>query len=399
MTTTATISEVTAQRKTGRLTAGTASYTITLNATPTAGDLLIICTTSNGVVVTQNAPTYGGTTATVASTGALNGSLQIKTWYIVTNSTNIAAGGTTVGVTNSAAPTTAGYAVTAVRNADNTNPIGVTANGTGSAANSGQVYPFQASSGNNTVSTAQGSTVMMFATLNGAYTGYAFVMTTPDASVPLANGWGPATGAASDVQAFGYQFTTDPATEITNSGGGPYFYEQLAATRNYTATWVAINPGIYAPQGVPISETETVAETQLITTDAQQGATITSSAADLSNYEIALDVLTGSPVDIGATTTSGQASTALPVVKGTAVATSAAVIPNAVGTVEAKATTLAAALVIPPARYVEINKPIDKPGSVRGKAKWSTSAGAASTATVVGRVRWSTLVGNMEVVG
>lgn len=401
MTSTATISEVTAQRKTGRLTTGTASYTITLNATPTAGDLIVIATTTNGVVVTQNAPTYGGTTATVASTGALNGSLQIKTWYIVTNSTNIAAGGTTVGVTNSAASTTAGYAVTAIRNADTTTPIGVTGNGTGSVTNNGYAYPFQASGGNNTVSTAQGSTCLFFVTLNGAYNGAALYINTPTTSIGLGGQWGPATGAAADVQSASVQFSSDPATEITlpsASTGGPLMLEVVAASRNYSATWISINPGTYAPQGVPISETETVAETQLITTDAPQGAEITSSAADLSNYEIALDVLTGSPIDIGASP-SAITSTALPVVKGTAVATSAAVIPNSVGTVEAKATTLAAALVIPPARYTEINKPIDKPGSVRGKAKWSTSTGAASTATVVGRARWSTLVGDMEVIG
>ena len=396
MTTTATITEITAQRKEARLTTGTASYTITLNATPTAGDLLIICTTTNGVVVTQNAPTYGGTTATVASTGALNGSLQIKTWYIVATTGNIASGGTTVGVTNSSAPTTAGYAVTVVRNAATTNPIGVTSNATGSVINNGSVYPFQASGGNNTVSTAQGSIGMMFATLNGAYTGYLFTMTTPDLQQSIANGWGPISGAASDVQAFCYPFTTDTATEITTSTGGPYFFEVVAASRNYSATWVAINPGTYTPLGTSIDETAADTNSFLNTTDSQRGGSIDEQVADVSNQLVSLDALTGAPINVTTTTTSLQTTIGPRGVIGGNINGKAAASGQATGSVSASA-----APVVMFANVANLNvifATIPRiPGRVVGKIKTGSVVGSTLVGSAVGRVKSPSVVGDWEV--
>ena len=397
MTTTATITEITAQRKEARLTTGTASYTITLNATPTAGDLLIICTTTNGVVVTQNAPTYGGTTATVASTGALNGSLQIKTWYIVTNSTNIAAGGTSVGVTNSSGPTTAGYAVTVIRNADNTNPIGVTSNATGSVTNNGYVYPFQASGGNNTISTAQGSACLFFATLNGAYTGYAMVMTTPTTSIPLASGWGPATGAASDVQAYTVALVSDPATETTINGtGGPEFIQLVAASRNYSATWVAINPGTYAPLGTSIDETAADTNSFLNTTDSQRGGSIDEQVADVSNQLVSLDALTGAPINVTTTTTSLQTTIGPRGVIGGNINGKAAASGQATGSVSASA-----APVVMFANVANLNvifATIPRiPGRVVGKIKTGSVVGSTLVGSAVGRVKSPSVVGDWEV--
>ena len=276
MATTSSLTEVTAQRKEGRLTTGTTNYNITLNSTPTAGDLILISTSTSGVLVTQNAPTYGGTTASVASSGDLNGSLVMKVWYVVATAGNISAGGTTVNVTcTGGTPTAIGYAVTVFRNFNTVTPIGVTSNYHSSVTNGNGAYAFAGASGNNTVTVTQGSGYAYFVTLGGAYTGYAFVMVTPTTTIPISSGWGPASGLISDIQAYSGVFTSESLTETTTSSGGPVMLENVAASRTFVSIWLSINPGKYSPTGQTIAGTELVADSVApVTVQSQTGPSL-----------------------------------------------------------------------------------------------------------------------------
>lgn len=239
------VTDVSAQRLEGRVTSFNANhgYAITLNQTPTAGDILVIATSTNGVLVTQNPPTYGtgaGSVAAVASSGQINGTLQMKVWYFVLTSANIASGGTTIQVTNSANPTAAAYSVAELVGVNTANPIDSTSNVIGTTSG-GQSFFIQFLDTTTPLHRYQGAAGLAFGTLAGARTLTGAVVTTlTNSAATLSSTWGSFT-AASDIAALLINYPGAVATDFSNAAGC-YFTSTGATARAYVHCYVDFIP-------------------------------------------------------------------------------------------------------------------------------------------------------------
>ena len=392
MTTTATITEVSAQRKNARSTTSTTSFNITLAATPTAGDVLVVTRSCFNGASTINPPTYGGTTFTAATTLMTIGSgatlLQMQVFYCVTNSTNISSGGTTVNSTQTAVTASIGWSVTAMRGVSPTNPIDLTSVNSGTA--SGSFGPFSGGLSNNLVHNAQGASALMFVTVNGALTVTGAVYN-PPGSGGAGGIWWPLSATTTDITGINIYFLNDAASEVMTSG--PYFTAN-AASRNYCCGWVAFNPSTYAPTSRTTAISEVVADsvapattsaqtgastvisevvadsTAPATTDTVTGAEIIESGAVLNQVTAVTDTTLANVISLSSTTSGGQAS----------------------GSVSVAASSLVMAIVAgnPTGRLIAANKP----GSVKVRSKILGSVGVSTKqATVRGKTKTAGTVG------
>jgi hypothetical protein len=278
---------------------GITSTTGSLVAAPSVDDLIVVMVAQSSAAA-LNAPTYGGTTLTLAgSVQVYTTTAKIGLWYGFATSANIAAGGTSLGLSQSVAGGFLGYSVTVLRNVNQVTPLDTTIGQ--STQNSGAGGVFYYAQPGATTHTSQGVIAVMGFCPTAAITTTGGTYTTYPAG---AGAWVGASTTSADIIAVSAKFTGDQATDTATALYGMSL-SGVTASRNYCSVYQAFNPATYTATSQTTSITEGPAASSPSTSSAVTGGTIAGATALTSSGSTSLTASRSASVSITSTQSGG----------------------------------------------------------------------------------------------